>query len=410
MSESVKYAFLVAGNEYHYHFGFLRCCTERVYELVRKIDRTKKDNPYGLTFPTRVVFIRYEIGAGKVSTFEKTITSEPTRPFSVEWTLLSRYNIAKEGYTTSFKELLGTDVSIGPFRALVFKDDYTSNSDSEGTHNSLKLTTDAEIKMIMSAASVYAGVRSAPVGSVLELSIFSHAMTDGPILVNTYDLRSAGLGPTIRSPKDVDCRALYDFATNMGEDTTEDLLSRFIKAFQTATDAGGKTSIVGEIHIWGCMQSSAANETIRLVSKKGSSITDATRTQIMQVQLDADGHVVKKNGRVQFKTIYWVPFSELKARIARVLRLSKDSKTGATSVRYIYYCARRTGIPTWGAGVGDSANIKNTKLMKTEYGYISAFYGKHLGITIDEWGYGRIDADQVKKIDALAGAPFPSVP
>jgi hypothetical protein len=409
MSDPVKYVFLVAGNEYHYHLGFLQCCTGRVYQLIRQIDDTKEANPYGLTFPTKVVFLRFDVGTGKVSTFEKTITDHRTRPFSVAWTLLSRHDTARNRYTTSFKELLGVDVSLGPFRKLVLKDDYEPNPNSDSSN--LKLSTpDDSIKEIMSASSIYTAVRSAPAGSVLELSIFSHSLADGPILVNTFNVRTPGLAPNVRSPRDVDCRARYDFNRSMGEDTTEDRLTPFIKAFQTGTDPGGKTRIVGEIHIWGCMQSSPINESIKRLMVDGTTLTDATDCEILKVRKDDKGKPIKKkNGGLQFDVVGKIKFSEFKKRMARLVRLAV-SDTGAITLRYVYYCARKTGIPTWGAAVGDSTNTKNTKVMKTESDHVSAFFEKHMGFTVDDEGYGKIDAEQVQKIDALAGTPFPSVP
>src|SRR6266511_955136 len=75
----------------------------------------------------------------------------------------------------------------------------------------------------MSIVDVYRSIRGAPASSVLELSIFSHAFAEGPVLVNTFDrvpppFPDGSPQRTWTDPIDRDGRARTDFFPNMGED------------------------------------------------------------------------------------------------------------------------------------------------------------------------------------------------
>ncbi|NUR31352.1 MAG: hypothetical protein HOV83_36845, partial [Catenulispora sp.] len=91
----------------------------------------------------------------------------------------------------------------------------------------------------VSIVNAYHTVRSAPRASVLELSVFSHAFVDGPVLFNT----SAGAGNR-RDPDDTDGRAAIDFQPDMGEDgpANVDALEEFRLGFAPG----------GSFRIWGC--------------------------------------------------------------------------------------------------------------------------------------------------------------
>jgi hypothetical protein len=91
----------------------------------------------------------------------------------------------------------------------------------------------------LSIVNVYHSVRQAPRGSVLELSIFSHAFVDGPVLFNT----SAAAG-TRRDPADTDGRAAVDFQADMGESGAAN--TKALEEFQKGFAA------TGSFRIWGC--------------------------------------------------------------------------------------------------------------------------------------------------------------
>jgi hypothetical protein len=72
----------------------------------------------------------------------------------------------------------------------------------------------------MSIVDIYHSVRGAPPSSVLDLSIFSHAFIEGPVLVNTVDTEPDAFpdGSPQRTSTDRDGRVRTDFHPNMGED------------------------------------------------------------------------------------------------------------------------------------------------------------------------------------------------
>src|SRR5213079_1861857 len=97
---------------------------------------------------------------------------------------------------------------------------------------------DAASDQAVSITDVYHSARNAPRGSLLELSIFSHAFVDGPVLFNTF----ADPALTTRDPDDTDGRAAIDFQANMGETGQANALEEFRKAFADT----------GVFRIWGC--------------------------------------------------------------------------------------------------------------------------------------------------------------
>jgi hypothetical protein len=115
----------------------------------------------------------------------------------------------------------------------------------------------------LSITNVYQSVRLSPANSVLEVSIFSHAFVQGPVLVNTDDDPSS---PN-RSLTDMDGRARTDFNPNMGEAAAGDnALDEFIKAFDKTAhfrvygcnvqDVVGRREIVGNVAASGAVRQS----------------------------------------------------------------------------------------------------------------------------------------------------------
>jgi hypothetical protein len=111
----------------------------------------------------------------------------------------------------------------------------------------------------VSIVNLYHSVRRAPAGSVLEVSIFSHAFVEGPVLTNT----DAISGATMRSRDDTDGRASTDFTDTMGEDPAL-VLGPYVAGQPPPTGGTGPEGVkaidqfrkafapTGSFRVWGC--------------------------------------------------------------------------------------------------------------------------------------------------------------
>jgi len=217
------FVILVSGNPEGGDDGFARCAWLRVAELVKIFFRDRKKTGAVVLADTVLRFIHFDCHTASVGIYE--------------------HDFAKQKGSVR-----------DPRASSVHKNWKTLDADFETEHGPLDTAKDpktfVEWKAIsdkkaagstqaLSIVDVYHSVRKAPAGSVLELSIFSHAFVDGPVLFNT----SAGTGNR-RDPNDTDGRAAIDFQPDMGENGAANAhaLDEFRNAFAST----------GSFRIWGC--------------------------------------------------------------------------------------------------------------------------------------------------------------
>jgi hypothetical protein len=143
--------------------------------------------------------------------------------------------------------------------------------------------------------NLYHSIRGAPPGSVLELSIYSHGWTEGPIL-RAHDAHSNDNRPPndvnglpMRNLQDRDGRARTDFASNMGEDPN-------VGAPGVFPQMGGKNALAefkaafnknALFLICGCNGQDALRPKVKTLDTQGRIVNDligilkATATQVI---------------------------------------------------------------------------------------------------------------------------------
>jgi hypothetical protein len=218
------FVILVSGNPEGNDDGFARCAWLRVAELVAQFFRDRKKAGAVVQADTVLRFIHFDSHTATVGIYEHDFAKQKgsvrdPRAASVHknWKTLSADFDTEHGPLDSQKD---------PKTFVEWKE--ISDAKAAGSSQALSIV------------NVYHSVRKAPAGSVLELSIFSHAFVDGPVLFNT----SATAGSTRRTPGDTDGRAAIDFQPDMGEDGAANAhaLDEFRSAFAST----------GSFRIWGC--------------------------------------------------------------------------------------------------------------------------------------------------------------
>jgi hypothetical protein len=250
---------------------------------------------------------------------------------------------------------------------------------------------------IMSVVDIYKRVISigkTEPASIHELSIFSHAFFDGPILVNSFDdgyvtVGSAGstrrvrLPVGLRDPDDKDGRSNKDFVTpNL---PAEDL-ALFHGAFAPT----------GYAWVWGCNFPRDLNVVLRLVERNSRytpGIADDVVLEFRQLTRE------QIDSFVQFKEDLEIETATLLKthRCSVPFRLIKRAMWAGVTGSYAYQMAYNVKLKVMGALYGTYAEFfaGSPKLMAISSKTRShvEFYKKHFGVKTDDEGrnYGVFD-------------------
>lgn len=379
-----KYFFIVGGNEYdHKNLGFLTKCNHRVTERIRVLEslKTRATIPYDLTLPVNLVFFRFAFGDGTVHKVEYLLESGAKPPFEMtEDAWKTPLKISDLGQIHSIPDKLRALTS-GEY---LYFDDPPDRHGRVHRHYYLVIKEPIVTPRPMSITDVYQCIRQAPAGSVLDLSIFSHANWLGPILTNTNDNvntvdKDTGIRTItdLRSVADTDGRSYVDFKPNMGlKPSTADNLSAFKKAFSSKA----------EIHVWGCDSSPSETERIHSVLRQIQGVDPLDPSTPIRVKVTRK---IKKVSKTFTKTVTYKAF---KAHSGREIA---DS--------YPFQCADLTGITTFGMFPGTSSDNSGYELMGLYHGHplTLSFYTKFLEMKADENGYAIYDAAAVAWVKYL---------
>jgi len=236
------FVFLVSGrpeggNPHGTDETFARCAWLRVAELVRIFYKNRKKPGVLVGENTVLRFIHFASHDSTVGIYEHDFATMANRvrdPLAKATAkdLRNHWRPLDSGFQTAFGSLSAQE---DPKKFCEWKEVSDAKSNNPQTWGK-----DDDPPANVSIVNVYHSVRNAPPGSMLELSIFSHAFVDGPVLNNT----SANPGATTRTPGDTDGRAAVDFQSNMGESdpASADALDEFRNAFAST----------GSFRIWGC--------------------------------------------------------------------------------------------------------------------------------------------------------------
>jgi len=211
---------------------FARCAWLRVAELVRTFYKNRKKTGAVVQADTVLRFIHFACHDSTVGIYEHDFA-----------TMANRVQDSQAKFVPKNWRALDADFETA-FGALGSKEDpknfveWKEVSAAKASHSAI--WDEDHIPGDVSIVNVYHSVRKAPAGSILELSIFSHAFVDGPVLNGTDALP----GSTSRTPGDTDGRALVDFQPNMGELGTAN--AHALDEFRTAFAS------TGSFRIWGC--------------------------------------------------------------------------------------------------------------------------------------------------------------
>jgi hypothetical protein len=408
----VRFFFLVAGYDYEgggsdKGLAFGRMCTGRVRERISHINNTLGDPDALVTTDTVLRFIRFSVETGKIEVIDRTfVAGRKIKKETVdesEWKPLSSIGTGDKSDPATF-------VSKGPFRAIDRAADYE--------HLEAKFPTfkhDPSTRDVMSIVDVYRSVRGAPAGgAILELSFFSHGWIEGPILANSSDLIR---DPKLRDPDDKDGRAALDFNISMGEKVDDTVTS----ASRIFSFMGSFNFKAGVMRVWGC-SFDIENPVIRAVvqqerklAKAGTPLTDDT---VIDFHLDA-----KWTGRYRLTDLGSL-FFPVDVRVVDFSRKLSDVKKflrRRLARSYAYqFTSNSIGQSARGALPGTEGDDEKTgfRLMKVcakvdplecPNGFADTFelYRKHLGIAVDDHGYGIFDKATVQKLAADIKADGP---
>ncbi len=195
MSDPIKFIFIVTGHPLQSASGtFLPAADERTVELCRRFYRQRLNPGTVLPAPAVLRFVHFECERNEINVFEFPLstTAKPRPPESMtrprrKWTALDQFVASGD---PSFSPITFVDSSVDP----------------SGRFTIL---------------NIYHSIRGAPPKSVLELSIFGHGWTEGPLIqdgARDFPVPADNNGLPIRRTDDTDGRARTDFADNMGED------------------------------------------------------------------------------------------------------------------------------------------------------------------------------------------------
>ena len=382
MSESVKLILLVAGFDYDQPtnpkngLDFQERCRNRLYEIIHQLEETKDGKPLGLTLPTRLRFLLFDMVKGEIKVFDHMLVAEKTSVKRVTdpWQPLSTITTGDPYDPNKF-------VNLRVYRAPMAGEFVKSAGDD---HPHFEWGKAPNPDQVMSIVDIYKSVRKAPAGSILELSIFSHGYLEGPILLNSSEREEDPPSPiryksdkVNRDPQDFDGRGYKDFLKTMeGGAGAGDLLTPFKSAFDAKN---------GVIRIWGCFHSEPSKQYIRAVAR---AIPKALRKGAVP---DSTPLVIKTEKR-----------GTLSYPLGSFLRFLAEKKV---IVSYSYLAAANTGIRTFGAVPGPGSEDEKTgaRLMRINKGYaeLLRFYEKFLGIGHDERLYGVYDDKALQRIKEL---------
>jgi hypothetical protein len=205
------------------------CAHLRVTELVHIFYKNRR-KPGAVVQASPVLrFIHFACHDSTVSIYEHNFPTMADRVLRPNWLALD------SGFTTAFGSLAPQEDPKNFVEWLEISNAKASHPLSWGE----KDRPPGNVSIL----NVYHSVRKAPPGSVVELSILSHAFVDGPVLNNTY-AQPVDLTLGNRTPGDTDGRAPVDFQANMGEPGTANLSA--LDEFRTAFASNGS------FRIWGC--------------------------------------------------------------------------------------------------------------------------------------------------------------
>ncbi|MER5510485.1 hypothetical protein ABT052_34905 [Streptomyces sp. NPDC002766] len=217
------FVFLVSGNPERQDDGFARCAWLRVGELVSQFFRNRNSPDAVVKADTVLRFIHFDCHTATVQIYEHDFKKQKSHVADPAAKHVARNWVPLDAsFVTKFGPL---DPQSDPKQFVEWE--LIAKAKASGSDHALSIV------------NVYHSVRKAPRGSVLELSIFSHAFVDGPVLFNT----AAGTGDR-RDPDDTDGRAATDFRADMGEAgaANANALDEFKKGFADT----------GTFRIWGC--------------------------------------------------------------------------------------------------------------------------------------------------------------
>jgi hypothetical protein len=205
--------------------GFAKCAWLRVAELVDQFFRTRATPTAVVKADSVLRFIHFDSHTGSVLIYEHDFATQKGKvrdplghQLDKNWTVLDANFVTAHG---------PLDAKHDPPNWVAWQ--AVADAKAAGSRTPLSIV------------DVYHSVRKAARGSVLELSIFSHAFVDGPVLFNTP---GPAAGSTQRSSTDTDGRAAIDFRPDMGESGAANAkaLEEFQKGFAPT----------GSFRIWGC--------------------------------------------------------------------------------------------------------------------------------------------------------------
>lgn len=397
MSESVKLIFLVAGFNYAYPMDrgelefYRERCRNRLYERIYAFDKAKGD--MGLPLPTRLRFLLFDVGKGEIKFYDHVLEARGralAHRVRDPWQDLSK--VKTEGIPEAYNP--NKFLTLRTYRAPMASEyDLPEKTGEVYPKFIWKGPPAKDPNEIMSIRDVYESVRKAPAGSILELSIFSHAYKEGPILINTsereepipsrYRYKS---DPINRDPQDFDGRGHKDFLPTMeGGAGAGDLLTPFKNAFDAQN---------GEIHIWGCANSSGAIASIEAIEKG-----IAEKRQAEAEPTDTTTLKVKRSNE-----------ETLELQLGSFLRWVAENKVARS---YPYLAAANSGVRTYGAVPGPKSVTEETGAMlmhvPEKYAGLLRFYEEYLKIGHDKRFFGIYDTAAVQRIKDLI-AKYPPVP
>jgi hypothetical protein len=391
-----RYVILLQGNEYAPEKGipFREKCDNLVTDRIRHLESHKKDAvlPHGLTLPATIVFLRLDVPLGVVQQFAYVLKSGPRATF----------RMTKRAWKPADITAKNEVFSIATERRALLASEYRMVDGDEHPQFFLDKTRTA---LPISITDAYQCVRQAPAGSVIELSIFSHAYHQGPIITNSSDTVNHFADDPhkvtkLRDPADFDGRFFVDFNSNMGVTPlvpgagTPDHLSQFKSAF--AADA--------EIRVWGCNGSKEIERLVGMYKQlqkmklKKETIADTTvlKYKVVQDMIDP------KTGATVIDPKTGLPKTE---------EVTKKTSLGAYRARigrkirntYAYNCANHTGVTTYGMFPAISSDNSGDELMVIDKSHklTLSFYKNYMNLRSDERGYGLFNAAELQKIKDL---------
>jgi hypothetical protein len=410
MATDIKFVFVATGSNGNRPNSFTRRATSHAKFIVRQLNAKKGKTDSPLTLPAVVRFVHFDWENDSIFVYEHPFPVSGTKKPKPVWTELSAFTSTEGTATEDPSKFITKSAPVG-------------------------LNT-----IGISIVDIYRGVRKAPLGSVLDVSIYSHGFIDGPVLQNTSDLQlTAATGEPIRTDSDLDGRARSDFTPHMGEKdvvANKDALKDFRERF-----APSATFRIFGCHVQDIVDGTAFGESKRSLirstafqvihtsfeaqvlkktaagkelskKKKPASVTldmghefniedqknntattltnfTAAQLKVLHYGLDTSGFFPGNTGPLQFDK----PFTDVIKFIARQTKLG-----------YIFKAAEALpDVACFGAVPGSGGDYEKTgnQLMfvpRSDWSFPLLFFKNFMGIKLDERNYGRFDAAGVAAI------------